>query len=225
MKKVAIMALLISLFTVLLATPKLTINQIQYTNNSAGGTYPSLYHNQVVSTQGTVTAINFEGNSFFIADAAGAWNGIQVNSNSKPTIGDVVLLTATVSEIFGCTVLTNVSSYQVIGKQTLPMPEYVSCFELSHNGEKYEGCYVAVKNVHLISNQANTKTISDDMDNAVIGFGFGAESNSSSWSTIRGIVSYNLGQYILNPRTINDFETFTNTNNTASWGRIKSLYR
>ncbi|MFC1683541.1 hypothetical protein ACFL0G_05000, partial [Candidatus Zixiibacteriota bacterium] len=103
----------------------LTIPEIQYnvTIQDGGGVddcYPSPYETETKITRGIVTqrgiADGFD--DFWIQDADSAWMFIFQN-NQAPNRGDEVVLTADISEYYGVTEMSNLSSYEVISTGNL----------------------------------------------------------------------------------------------------------
>lgn len=97
-----------------------------------------------VSAQGIVTAV--DGDSFFMQDGAGAWNGIYIyTSGFFPQIGDEVIVTGKIKEYYEMTEFVEVSAlYPISSSNELPEPATISTADV--NTEEYEGCLVKVFN-------------------------------------------------------------------------------
>lgn len=106
-----------------------------------GQSMTSPYAGQSVTTGGIVTA-DF-GEFYFIQDGAGAWNGIMVaDPNRYHQPGDNILITGTVSESAGMTILQDVSGYLLVSGSN-PLPEPIAIGSGSAN-EEYEGVLVKI---------------------------------------------------------------------------------
>ena len=150
--------LFLSSFSVLSAQSNVTIPNIQGSGNS------SSYSGQQVATSGIVTAVYIGGgmiNGFFMQDAAGDGNsatsdGVFVYSSSKSVEpGDLVQLTARVSEYNNRTQLSDVTAFQVLSKNnTLPAVKIV--YDIYNwDWEKYEGMLVEFQQTLYVNNTYN----------------------------------------------------------------------
>lgn len=103
----------------------------------------SPFDGQVVSTTGVVTA-NF-GDSYFIQDGSGAWNGLYIyESGRNPFVGDSVIITGTIDEYYGKTELIGITDYYFISANNeLPEPMIVQTGAIS---EEHESVLVKVNN-------------------------------------------------------------------------------
>lgn len=118
------------------------ISEIQFTA-AADGASPLV--GQTVTTSGIVTAIR-TGDGYFIQDGAGAWNGIYVFSTTNvPAIGDLVRITANVSEYFGMTQLSSLSSLEILSSSNT-LPDFAIINSTQVNTEAYEAVLVRVEN-------------------------------------------------------------------------------
>ena len=103
----------------------------------------SPYEGEVVSTTGVVTG-NF-GDSYFIQDGTGGWNGLFVyESGRNPSIGDSIVLTGEIVEYYGLTEMKIITDYYFISPNN-ELPEAVN---VATGGveEEHESILVAVKN-------------------------------------------------------------------------------
>jgi hypothetical protein len=179
----------------------LTIAEIQ------GMTDVSPYEGQVVSTSGTVTAVNSIG--YFIQDAVAAWSGIFVyDSVNIVNMGDEIALEAEVVEFYDMTQMKNVIFFTVTTNST---EEYYSTLILDYDEpltEKYEGCLVEYNVMDciqsnneygeaIISSGTNVEVITSDF---IFLYPFEA-GPSPSGITVIGVVEYSFGEYKICPRS------------------------
>ena len=134
------------------ALQALTIHDIQYTADpSIDGTYPSPYQNQVVKTEGIVTAVNILSNQCFIQDMGSrSWSGICVSGNIKNVkIGDKIEVTGEVREEYGVTVLVLTKTIKVQSSNYMPpTPVVLSTAEVSEM-ECYESMLARLNDVNI----------------------------------------------------------------------------
>ena len=182
----------------------LTIAEIQ------GMTVNSPYEGQIVSTSGTVTAVNSIG--YFIQDAVAAWSGIFVYDSVNVVImGDVIALEAEVAEFYDMTQLKNIIFFTVTTNST---GEYYSTLTMDYEeplAEKYEGCLVEYNGMDCIqsTNEFGEAIISSGSDVEVITsdfiFLYPFEAvPSPSGITVIGVVEYSFGEYKICPRNSDD---------------------
>lgn len=119
-----------------------TIQEIQSETDANGG---SLLVGEVVSTQGVVTGVYPGSNIFSMQDGPGPWSGIWVTGSSVQ-VGDEVAVVGTVSEQFGLTILTSVTSIQV-QTQGNPLPAAQPLFTTDINQEQWEGVLLEITGV------------------------------------------------------------------------------
>jgi len=196
----------------------ISIYDIQYTTNPAGGTYPSPYEGQTVSTGGIITGTDFSNGKFFISSSdGGLWNGIYVyDDNQNVTVGDSVIISAEVSEYYGFTELNDVNYCNIISSgNSLPAP--VSATQGGvEDQEQFESVMVSVSNVAVEEtyDEYGEWIISDGSGSCKIGIGFLSLQDCGfplfldySFSSLSGIVSYDWGEFKLNPRSLNDIHS------------------
>jgi hypothetical protein len=123
-----------------------TIQEVQ------GMDFSSPIVDQPVTVEGIVTANNLTGTSgvigYFLQDAAGgAWSGVFVYDNTQaPEIGDIVILSATVSEYFDTTELLDVTEYTTVSTgNDVPAPVVLETGTAA-NSEPFEGVFVRIEN-------------------------------------------------------------------------------
>ncbi|MBS3741746.1 MAG: endonuclease [Candidatus Cloacimonetes bacterium] len=193
----------------------LAIYDIQYTTEpGANGTYPSLLEGMSVTTEGIVMATGYNGNNFFIEDEeGGAWNGIYVyDSALDPVLGDKLSISGEISEYYGFTEFTNITSEVVSSGNAVPEPVVVNTGELQEPGtaEKYESVLIKVQNVEVTQEP-------DDYGQWYVDDGSGAcqiDDEIFSYSPtlgeefeyIIGVVDYSYDKYAINPRQSDDLE-------------------
>ena len=123
--------------------PKIFTGTIVSIYDIQGQQESSPYDGQVVSTTGVVTA-NF-GDSYFIQDGSGGWNGLFVyESGRNPSVGDSIVLTGEIVEYWDLTEMKNITDYYFISPNN-ELPEAVT---VTTGGveEQHESILVAVKN-------------------------------------------------------------------------------
>jgi len=232
MKRIILSVVFVLVCAVLTAV---TIYDIQYTTTAGDGTFPSSYAGQSVTISGVVTGIDRNGKYYLSMPEGGAWKGIFVYSAAADhniNSGDLIEITAQVSEYNGLTELSNVTNFQYLGTATIPNAVSVTTSEIS-SGEAYEGVLVKVNNVTVTQEQNNYGEwfVTDGFGECQIDDGFfyldDADItiiNGQSWATIKGIVDYGYGQYAINPRSSADMSQTTSVQD-KSWAKIKSLYK
>ena len=131
---------------------QVSIYDIQYTTISSGGSYPSLYEGQYITTGGIVTATDYSGGRYFISSSqGGAWNGIFIYDNNYfPTIGDSILVSGLITEYQGYTEVKNLTSFAIISSSnTLPPTANISTADVT--SEAYEGVLVEINDCSVAS--------------------------------------------------------------------------
>lgn len=132
------------ILTILLFLVLITANALDLSIVAIQGFSSSTpYINQEVTTRGIVTATYAPG--YFIQDGDSAWCGIYVyDSNNHPLIGDSVKITATVTEYYNLTELTNLMNFQIINSgNSVPEPVDIATGDAA---EKWESVLVRVQN-------------------------------------------------------------------------------
>ena len=143
------------------------IYDIQYTTDPSGD---SPMAGEEVTINGVVTAEFWGGDNkrIFVQDDEGPWAGILVYESGgwdnmdilspdgvvhSIAEGDNVMLTGTVTEYYGMTEITDVSSIAALGPSSFEIPHSVVTPEQIMTGgteaEAYEGCLVKVENVSV----------------------------------------------------------------------------
>ncbi len=238
-RSLIVLAIMVSV-AALAAAENVSIYDIQYTvNPGAEGTYPSLFDGSTVQTEGVVTSIGYDDDSFTLAGTdGGPWNSIVVQARSQIDsqnlrVGDFITLVGEVRENFGSTEIRNVSLLRRRGSAVVPQPVSVTTGELSVT-ESLEGVLVKIHSVNIVSLRQETSwNINDGTGMCKLFDGFGVmngrkRSNRAgdTLEYIQGIVVYSYGEYQVCPRAISDLSsTGSHQVHGTSWGRVKSLYK
>jgi len=140
---------LVVLTGVLLAqTPITSIYDIQFTTDASGDS-PLIDSIVTVSGTATVGRGDFSSSYFFMQDAPGAWNGVQVYVGSSSTWivneGDSVQVTGTVAEFNGLTEITEVSDVTILDSCKWIEPLTVTTATV--DDEMHESVLLKVENV------------------------------------------------------------------------------
>jgi len=194
-----------------------SIHNIQYTTIAGDGTFPSTLKDETVNTGGIVTAVNYYGGRFFISSSnGGAWNGILVyDDNYSPSIGDSILITGEVTEYYGYTELTNLSSFEVkTTSNTLPEAVIISTTDALT--EAYEGVLIEVDNCNVSSvfDEYGTWMINDGSGNCEIRYGIYSLMyddfqliDNYSLNFVIGVVGSNSNHNTIHPRGLSDIQS------------------
>lgn len=202
------------------ATP---IYDIQY--NADATTDSSLMNGQQVAITGVVTA-EFWGSdknrylhvqdslglySGVIVFEYGGWDGLDINSPSGITNsiaeGDSVLIYGTVTEYYGLTEVTDVTSASILGKSGGMAPLSLTVAEA--NDESAEGVLVEVNDVVVVDPDLGFGewSVTDGTDTMVVDdkwdYYYWPEAGDTLLSIV-GVVDYNYGAYKLQPRLARD---------------------
>jgi len=216
MKQISILVL----YVISINIAAISIFDIQFTENSGTGTYPSQYDGQTVQTGGIVTGINFSDDKYYISSSnGGAWNGIYVyDNNHSPAIGDSLSFSATVQEYYGFTELINVTNFETVSSNNpLPEPAQIDANTVVTN-EAYESVLVSISDVTVsqLPDNYNQWQVEDDSGECQISNGFYFIEDdyplqlNQQFSSITGIISFGYGSYKLNPRNLDDFVSSDN---------------
>ena len=199
-------------------TGAVSIYDIQYTTiPGSGGTYPSPFANQEVTTIGTVCAV--EGRYIFIAEAPGQWHGITayIASNAtKPTVGTKVEVTGTIQEYYGFTEFSYTGGPLTI--TTLgpgdPVCDYTSVDgstvpDNDAKSEPYESVMVQYDHLTITSiSDTNGNDFNDASGPGNWGkFGYWPSPRpaiGTQYEFIRGPLAYTFNLYRVNPPTAAD---------------------
>ncbi|MCK4695639.1 MAG: T9SS type A sorting domain-containing protein, partial [Candidatus Cloacimonetes bacterium] len=199
-----------------------TIYDVQYTTIAGDGTYPSLFEGETVTLTGIVTAIgwaHYDDNYFISMPEGGAWKGVLVFFGVIfPEVGDEVEITGVVSEYYGMTEISNLTSATILSSgNPVPDPIVVETGYLIDpvDAEQYEGCLVNLLDVTVTEEQiefgqwyVNDGTGDCQMDD---GFFYLDEAVppiviilGDVWASLTGMVDYSYDEYGVHPRTPDD---------------------
>lgn len=197
---------------------QLSIYDIQYTEIAGDGTYPSPYVDQVVSTGGIVTAVEYSGGRYFISSSQGGpWSGLYIyDNNYYPAIGDSIEITGSVYEYHGFTELKDISNLSVVSSGNfLPVPTIVTSGSAAGE-EAYESVFIEIQDGIVSSHfdEWNEWRLNDGSGDVIISTGIfdlsGSDFpliNNYPFSSVRGVVSYSWGEFRLHPRGLSDLQS------------------
>ncbi len=181
-----------------------SVYEIQNTTDVNGN---SPLNGQVVLTGGIVTGVDTIGqNSYFIQSGNGPWTGIYCfDPVNVVSIGDSVVLQATVTEFNSLTELTAVTSFTVVGQFATPTPQLLGTDGATQ--EQWEGVLAVIANAECTSlpdgfgewtiNQPPGSLPVDDLMylyNPTVGTNY----------DVTGVVHYANGAWKIEPRDEND---------------------
>lgn len=215
-KKVIIIFFLVVLFQAAFGQ---TISEIQQTNEPGDdGTYPSTYIGQEVTISPvTIGAKGFNGsdNNMFAFDLnPGIWNGIYINNaQNTGNLRAMVSITGTVQENNGMTELVNATITQINAGPFDITANVVTLTQMQDLAiaERYESSLIEIKNLKYTGlNEDDYWLALDAEDNEIrVSNGF-FDSNpevNDFWDSIKGIVTFESGNFVINPRNEADFIT------------------
>jgi hypothetical protein len=223
---------------------------ISLTNYPFGNADTAAIYNQIVTIKGAVvadTSMTYP-NNMFIDDGSGPpYNGVLLflpAFTPFPHMGDTIAVSAWVSEYFGQTELTGVSTLNNLtivhaGPTPVPVPYHVTAHDLFANGEAYEGVLVAVCDSFTITSLSpdtsasqygfEIKSISSPNDSIIVHQQGPLHTRYTYTPTvgarivgITGVYRFQRGQYRIMPRFDADFNSF------ATWcqvGPVTCAYR
>lgn len=195
------------------APPILPIYDLQYTTIAGtGGTYPSLYENEVVTTTGTICALLSKG--YILTDAPGPWHSLYSYSGSgaKPQLGGEYLLRGTLLEYNGMTEFSYPGrAFQGDGADVCA-PTVVTAAEAPYNvpatTEQYESVIVEYHDITITSVTTNRAFFTDSSG------GTGAIGKDGYYPTdiqvgqqyiyVRGPLIYTYDEYRVMPPSASD---------------------
>ncbi|RQV95726.1 hypothetical protein EH220_06180, partial [bacterium] len=191
----------------------MSIYDIQYTEDPSGD---SPYVGQTVQTGGIVTGIDFNNQPirYFIADRQGGlWRGILVNDNVQRnlSIGDSVSFEARVQESSSQTRLYSITSSSFV---TLPVGSSVPTTPITSGAisENAEGVLVELGECYVVNLDDGIR-VDDGSGPVLIGDGWTFAYEPLLGDTlqyVRGLVSYDGSEFVVNPRDDDDFGFFAN---------------
>jgi DNA repair exonuclease SbcCD nuclease subunit len=196
----------------------ISIYDIQYTTNPGGGTYPSPYEGQIVTTGGIVSGIDYNNNHFFICSSSGSpWNGIYVYDNEQNVaVGDSVIIEAEVYEYYGFTELTNLEYCNIISSgNQLPEP-VITTTQNADSQENLESVLIEIHDVYVTQtyDEYGEWKISDGSESCYIGIGFFDLQEFGfplvldyPFAAVKGIMSFEWGEFKLNCRSLGSIQS------------------
>ena len=208
------------------ACPLVFIHDIQYVDESVGGTFASSYADQTVAVEGVVVAETAEidlYDAYVIEDPAGGpWSGLMVLTagNRDPVNeGNYVRLIGLVDEHYGMTYLNikdSVGGRQWVLSSTnpLPAPEVITTGAFvrlgnTYSAEAYESVFIEFQNATVTDEDVGFGMWEfDDGSGAATGDDEGREDGDYTYSPtlgdiynyIRGIGWYSYSEYKVEPR-------------------------
>lgn len=193
------------------------IYDIQFTEvPGENNTYPSPMEGEIVTIYGVVTAVY--GSGYFVQDAEGAWNGIQVfNSANTPVLNDQVLVTGEVAEWNGVTQITNVSEFVNEGvAASLFEPVVISTNEISQEMHESVLCQVASATCTNANLGFNEWEINDGSGAGIVDdLMFEYSPTLNEQYRVTGVGFYSFGKYKIEPRFEQDIEKNLNVTVTT----------
>jgi phosphatidylserine/phosphatidylglycerophosphate/cardiolipin synthase-like enzyme len=191
---------LISSLSISLNAQVLTIAQVQ------GGGAESPYVNLSVTVKGAVTGVYSAG--YFMRDSETAWSGIYVyEQTNKPSLGDTIQITGTVTEYYTWTELKSLTAYKVISTGN-PAPEPVVLFT-GDIDESWESCFVLVKKAKCTNpSLPYTEWAVDDGSGQLVvhNLAYSYTPQLDEKYNITGNVSFDFGAYKIEPRFAADVQ-------------------
>lgn len=128
---------------------EVSIHQIQYTTDPGGA---STYDGDAVITGGIVTGVDtIGGDSYFLQAGSGPWSGVYVYDQSHTvSIGDSIVITATVDEYNSLTEIVNVVQFTLVSSgNPLPAPQLLNTFSAAE--EQWEGVLATIADAECTS--------------------------------------------------------------------------
>jgi Lamin Tail Domain/FlgD Ig-like domain len=185
-----------------------TIPEIQTPIDS---TDVSPYAEQVVTTQGIVTAVATD--KYWIgAPEGGAFSGMYIyDPNNVPMLGDCIMITGTVSEYYNLTEMFDITGYEVMSSgNEIPVATPLTTLQFSTE-EAWESVLVMVENVTITQEVNNYgEWYMDDgtgecqADDAIY---HSEPMIGDEFVSITGVGGFGYGIYELLPRSEEDFVT------------------
>ncbi|MFB6252381.1 MAG: 5'-nucleotidase C-terminal domain-containing protein [Halobellus sp.] len=186
---------------------RVSIDSIQ---RPSGNTDASPYAGTNVTTSGTVTAVANEG--YYIQNGTGAYSGVYVYTGSQPSVtpGDVVEVSAPVTEYYNLTELdasAGGASTTVTGTTAPPTP--VTLDTGSVGQERYEGVLVTVPSATVTQppGQYGEWAVDDGsgsiaVDDVTTGASATPNETGATVESLTGPVFYSFGTFKLQPTSI-----------------------
>jgi hypothetical protein len=190
-----------------------SIYEIQYTTDPSGD---SPLVDQEVTITGIVTGESYAfGSTYYVQDAPGAWNGILVYDSGRANAeGDSVTLTGTVSEYYGMTQISDVTSYELHSQfAELPEPATVTTGMIAtgaDSAENYEGVLVTISGDITVTDddlgygewEIDDGTGPCRVDDAADYYYY--PETGDALASVTGILHYSFDEFKLEPRLTRD---------------------
>jgi len=212
--------------------PVIPIAQVQFNNTNPGGTapdtcYPSPLLGNLVKLTGKVTAVYQQSGRhgwFWLQDADSVWSGVYVyggTTGDTVQIGDSITVNVSVAEYYGLTeMMSPTGMVKHAAGRPLPPPLQITSATLGSTGcspvrEQYEGMYAELHNFTVTSYQGSPLYAywgnDGSGDSCAIwttiynnGYDMPTITVGQTYSSIKGVVNYTRGQYVLGPRVSAD---------------------
>jgi hypothetical protein len=194
------------------ATPtplNLTIYDIQYTADPGGS---SPYVGQTVITSGIITAVQDGNPNIFIQDGTGPWNGILLYgiSGTGYAEGDELEVTGTVSEYYGMTEISSITTIDILSSGN-PLPDFTVITTAEVSEEQYESVLCRVENVTVTNPNLgfNEWEIDDGSGPAVVNdlFYEHVPQMDDVYGYVQGPIDYSFSVFKLEPRYEPDIDS------------------
>lgn len=191
-----------------------SIYAIQFTTDPGGD---SPLDGDPVITGGIVTGVDTIGaDSYFIQAGTGPYSGIYVfDQTHTVSIGDSVVLTATVDEFNGVTELVSVTEFAVIGQYPVPAPQLLTTATAPQ--EQWEGVLVIIANAACtaLPNGFGEWTINQGSDLLVDDLMYPYTPTVGTNYDVTGCMHYANGAWKLEPRIAEDIVVATSVADNA----------
>jgi predicted extracellular nuclease len=188
-------------------SPPVAIYDIQYTEDPSGD---SPYAEEMVTTQGVVTAFFYDGGNryTFIQDGTGPWSGLLLyKPDGFVNVGDLLQVEGTVSEYYGMTQITSGTATVLSSDHPLPSPELLLSGEV--NQEQWESVLVRVEDVTVINDDLGygewlVKDSSGEVRVDDMGSYTYSPANGNFLDFVQGPLNYSFDDFKIEPRDDDD---------------------
>jgi len=193
----------------------LPIYDLQYTTVAGtGGTYPSLYVNETVTTTGTVCAHLSGG--YIIADAPAPWQSLYIynGTSAKPELGAKYLVRGTLLEYYGMTEFSYPGQLYLDDGDDVCAPTLVTAAQAPYNSaaasERYESVVVEYHNITITAVDSYRALFVDGSGGtgaiAKMGYYPPDMAVGQQYVYVRGPLLYDYNEYRIMPPTANDIK-------------------
>lgn len=176
------------------------------------------YENRTVTVENVVAVTDLVSDHFWVQDAGGGeWGGMYVyvgpwiETPVTVSAGDVLNLTASVSEYYDLTELTLDTAEDLTVVSSDGTPTAVSLSSAPSDWENYESVLVTLENVSVTSDMDQYGQYSLDF-NILLGNDLYSPTanNGDTFESLTGLVYYSYGEFKLLPRDADDMSGSTN---------------